>query len=268
MGEPLYQQVLLAEWVVTTCLQVVVLVCLFRRRGPYRSYPVFSAYLGTVTLQQLLSAWWRRHYGFTSIAYFNLAWGTQTVVLCARWLAVAELMKRVLAGYAAVNKMAQTLLFTLSVIILTFSFALANNGGFYLLISADRAVELTLAVLIAGMFVLVRYYRLAMRNIDRQLGIGFCLYSCAWVAANTIYQMFRHTAGAARDWDFLQSIAFVATLVIWIGAVGKPVEVRAPARAPALTAERYGQLSQELNERLRALDARLKNLFRPGDSGS
>lgn len=261
MVEPLH--LLNLAWVLTTLLEVVLLV-LISRRGLHRSHPAFSLYLLAAVLQSALVACSTRYWGFQSIQNFNVTWGSQAVVVCVRWLAVAEITRKVLASYSGIWKMTSRILFVLGLIILTYSIAAASNRWELVVLNADRAVELCIGSFIVCMFLFARYYRLAMANLERRLAIGFCLYSCSQAINVSIFQSWRSSMGVW--WDFFGIFSYLASLVVWISAVREPAEARQEVAQPALSPERYGEVSQQLNSRLDLLNNRLNHLLRSEDS--
>ena len=252
-------------WAATTVLEAVLLFYLFRRKAG-RVHPLFCIYISGTMLQSLLGAWASHHWGGPSMQYFNIAWGAQAVVVGMRWLAVIEIARRVFAGYSGIWRLVSIILFFLCIDILIFSVVISRARWYLSVLSADRAVELSIAAFIVAMLLFARYYRLPMTNFERHLSIGFCLFSCSWVVSNTIYQGAQHPSG--MWWEFFQILAFLATLLIWINAVRQPLEVPQPARAPLLSTDQYAQVSQQLNTRLQALNDRLNHLLRSGDARS
>ena len=250
-------------WALTTCLEVV-LLCYLLGRNLFRRHPAFCFYIFATLLQSVSGAWASHHWGGQSMEFFNIAWGTQLVIICARWFAVIEIARRVLASHSGVWKLASTVLFVLCLVILSYSVVIPRTRWYLSVLSADRAVEFCIAAFIVALLLFARYYRLEMTHLERQLSIGFCLYSCSWVVSNTLYQGSPHPSG--MWWEFFEILAFFATLVLWINAVRSPVQIPLPATIPRLSAERYAEVSQQLNERLNSLNERLNQLFRRGDA--
>lgn len=153
---------------------------------------------------------------------------------------------------------------TVSVVILAYAVAVSVNRFDLMVVSADRRLELLIAVFVLAMFIFARYYRLPMSDTDRQLAIGFCLYSCVWVINDSLYEGWRAWLGPV--WDFIQTIAFLASAALWFKALRafapRPATVPDMTVSPAL----YAALSQEVNSRLYTLDRRLNHLFRSKDS--
>lgn len=245
-------------WASTALLELVLLFYILRQKL-YRLHPAFSAYILIAILQSIFLAWASRHWGGASMQYFNIAWGAQGVVICVRWFTVSEIAKRVFAGYSGIWRMTSSILFVLSLGILVYSVALSQQRWYLSVLNADRAVELCIAGFIVAMLLFTRYYRLRMTNLERQLSIGFCLFSCSWVISNSIYQGSQSPSG--MWWEFVEILAFLASVCLWISAVRQPVEAGQPARISTLSPEQYAQLSQQLNTRLRVLDQRLNELF-------
>jgi hypothetical protein len=245
-------------WAVSTLLEFALLVLLYRRKL-YRSHLAFSSYVLVAFVQSILMAWAGKHWGERSIQYFDFAWGTQAVVLCARWIAVMEIAKRVLSGYTGVWKLASTILFVLCLTILVYAVATVPRHWDLMVLNADLAVELSVAGFVVGMLLFARYYRLRMTNLETQLTIGFGLYSCSWVISSSAFQVLHHLS--ATWWNFFQILSFFATLVLWVNAVRQPVEV--PSRKPiAVPLDQFGELSLEADTRLRQLNDRLNHLLR------
>jgi hypothetical protein len=250
-------------WILTALLEVTLLFDVLQRKF-YRSYPAFFAYVLAVILQAALMAGADAHWGSTSKQAWMVAWSSQPVVLCARWCAVVEIARKVLAGYGGIQRMATRILMVLGVCMLAYSFVFSRFIWALMVLNADRAVELCIATFVVCMFVFARYYRLPMLNLERQLAIGFCLYSCAWVINDSIFE---NRPGAMWDLFYhLNVLAFLASLLLWIGAVRAPAEARSVAPETQLSPEMYGQLSEKLNSRLNLLNHRLDHLFRSGDS--
>ena len=246
-------------WVLTTLLEGILLILIVRRRLSY-SHPAFSLYIVAVILQSGAAAGSSWYWGPQSIQNFDVGWGCQALVVCARWLAVAEITRKILAGHSGIWRMASQILFFLSVIVLIYSIAVSTNRWDLVVLNADRAVELCIAAFVVVMLLFARYYRLAMGNLERQLAIGFCLYSCSWVINVSLFQSWRETMG--QWWNFFGVLSYFATLAIWIDAARKAVRIRAPVLPAVLSLETYRNLARQLDTRLDALNRRLNQLFR------
>jgi len=261
MVEPLYLRDL--AWAVTALLQVIVLFFIFRQKL-LRVHPAFLGYILATFLQSFTVGWVGRRWGVQSIQYFDIAWGMQAVVICARWLAVMEIARQILAGYTGIWRLASSILFVLCLAVLLYALALAQYRWTLMVLSADRAVELSIAGFVVGMLIFARYYRLGMTDLERQLAIGFALFSCSWVVSNSLYESSQNPSNAW--WDFFQIVAFLATLVIWANALRKPMHHASHETPAALPREKLTQLSLQANTRLRELNDRLNHLLHSKDS--
>jgi hypothetical protein len=153
---------------------------------------------------------------------------------------------------------------TLSVVALAYSVAAAAQRFDLMVLSADRRLELFIAVFTLAMFIFARYYRLPISDTDRQLAIGLCLYSCVWVINDSLYEGWRAWLGPV--WDFIQTIAFLTSVALWFGALRAfaPRSVAAPDMT--VSPELYAALSEEVNSRLLTLNDRLEHFFRSKDT--
>lgn len=252
-------------WTLTTLLEGMLLVLLVRRKL-YRSHPAFSLYILTALLQSIMVASAYKFLGPQSLASWNIAWGSQGAVMCARWLAVAEIARKALAAYAGIWGMANRILFLLGVCVIIYSLVLADRGWAVMVLTADRSLELCIASFIVCMFLFVRYYRLPMADIERLLAVGFCMYSCFHVINDSIYESWRSSLRGL--WNYLDILTFLASLLLWIGAIHKATEPQRALAQPSLSPEQYAALSQKLNSRLHLLNRRLNHLFHSEDSRS
>jgi hypothetical protein len=253
------------SWALTTLLEVVLLLYLVRRRL-YRSHPAFFIYILVVILQSAILAASYSYFGTESARSYDIGWGSQGVVVCARWFAVMEIARKALAEYAGIWAMASRILFVLAVCVLVYSIASSGSRWTLVVLNADRSAELCIASFIVGMFLFVRYYRIPMANLERMLAIGFCLYSCFFVINDTIYEKWLRSASSF--WNHLDMLTYFASLLLWIGAVHQYSATRNEATPTPLNPELYGELSQKLNSRLHLLNNRLDQLFRSGGSRS
>ncbi len=253
------------SWALSTLLELVLLYFLVRRKV-YRSHPAFFSYILTALLQSAVLATAYRVFGPASAASYNIGWGSQVVVICARWLAITEIAKKALRRFSGIWGMVSRILFVLGVSVLVYAITGSRDQWTLAVLTVDRAVEMCIASFIVAMFVFVKYYRVQMSQMDRMLAIGFGLYSCFFVINDSIYQAWIRTAGPL--WNYLETVTYLATLLLWIGAVLRHSESRIAASAPPLTPADYLELSGKLNTRLHVLNNRLDKLFHSRDSHS
>lgn len=253
------------SWALTTLLEVVLLWYLVRKKL-YRSHPAFFAYVLMAIAQSGIVAATYQLLGARSKVAFGIAWGTQGVVVCARWLAVMEIAKKALAAYTGIWAMASRILIGTGVCAFVYALVASRLHWYLAVLNADRAVELCTAGFIVGMFLFVRYYGIAMPALDRMLAIGFCLYSCFVVINDSIYENWLSFAGAF--WNYLDLVTFMASLILWIMAARNYSAADNNVAQPELTPQLYAELSHKLNSRLVLLNNRLDHLFRSEDSRS
>jgi hypothetical protein len=204
-----------------------------------------------------------RQWGFFSYTAWDLAWGSQGIVVLIRTLAVWEVTRRLLAAYSGVWRLASRILLAVGIAV-AFACILLSRRTFYDgAMDADRGVELSLAVVIVCVFLFLRYYGLEAKAPDRQLALGFCLYSSFFVVNFSIFERYLQTY--VNFWDFLDILAFLATLFIWTKAA-RGYNIACEATTQPLVNEReitkdtYTGVSRQLNRRLTSLNERLNRL--------
>jgi len=180
-----------------------------------------------------------------------------------RTLAVWEVTRRLLSAYSGVWGLASKILLAVGIAV-SFACILLSRRSFYDgAMDADRGVELSLAVVIVCVFLFLRYYGLEARAPDRQLALGFCLYSSFFVINFSIFERYLQTYG--NFWKFLDILAFLATLFIWTKAarsytIATEAAIPPVMTEPEITRDSYARVSQQLNRRLTSLNERLNRL--------
>ena len=251
------------SWALAALLEVVLLFYLVRRKV-YRSYPAFFTYIIAALVESAGVAACYLFFGELSTTSYYIVWSLQALVICARWCAVIEIAKQALAEYSGIWALAATILFVFSSSVLVYAIASSGSRWNHFVLNADRAVELCIATFIVGLFLFVRYYRVPVSNYERMLAISFCLYSCFFVINDSILENWRFSVGLL--WNYLDMLTFLASLLLWIGAVYKYSETAQATVSPTLSPEQYGELAQKLNSRLHLLNQRLNRLLRSEDS--
>lgn len=251
--------------VLSTLLEALLLFSLLRRKLQ-RIHPAFCAYVTVVLCQGLLGALANSFWGVRSKQAWLVYWIAQIVVISARWLAIMEIARKVFSEYRGIQPMVKHMLIAAGVSAIVYSFAFSQYRWTLVVLNADRAIELFIATFVVCMVAFARYYRLPILNLERQLAMGFCLYSCTWVINDSIVEN-----KPKALWDlfyYVNTIAYLATLLLWIGAVRAAVEARSARKDIQLSPQMRGQLFRQLNSRLNLLNHRLDQLFRSGDSRS
>jgi hypothetical protein len=263
MGDPVGLRNLI--WLFVSLAEVLFVFYIMVERH-YRAHPFFFLYVLSLVLQSAVVALMLWHWGPSSLQYAYAAWTTQALIVGMRWLAVAEIARKILGQFTGVWRLANIILFLLGLAIIAYAFLTSRNRLDSVVLSADRSVELSIAAFVVGIFAFARYYRLPIADSERQLAIGFCLYSCAWVINGSIYEGWRQWLGPI--WDFFLTVAFLASMMIWFNALHAPTAAPEAAPETDLTPESYRQLSKEVSTRLLILNARLSQLLRSEDSRS
>lgn len=250
-------------WALTVLLQIALLIFALRHKI-YRHQPAFLVYVITAALENAAVFVVYRVWDFSSLRAWTLAWSAQAVVIATRWLAVAEIARKIFVNYRGIRALANRILFVLGVVVLFYAVVSSRHDWRNLLLPADRGVELCIAVFIVGLFVFARYYRLPASPLQKQLAVGFCIYSCTAFLNDAIFERWPNIFGGL--WNYLPALSYFACLLLWMKAVRKPAEAAQPATTGQISPEVYAQLLQQLNSRLNMLNDRLNYLFHSEDT--
>jgi hypothetical protein len=237
----------------------VVLLVLLALRKNYRAYPAFTFYIAMNLMQAALLYAAYRRWGYSSVASWRVAWGTQAATICSRAVAVVELCRHFLSRYPGIWALAKRILLLCVGMVLLYSGAAARHQWELALPSAERGLELSIATVIVVLFLFTRYYDVRIERADRWLATGFCIYSCFGALNDTIAD--RYLYGYAEIWSLLGMLAFFASLSLWSWALRKPRTVT--AAEALLPFGVYQSLTPEINLRLRSLNEQLCKLWKP-----
>src|SRR5271154_408243 len=91
----------LVAWALCFVLQLAV-VCLLMLRGHYLQFPAFTVYIAGTVVENVAEFAAYQHYGFSSTPARSIAWSMQTVITLLRFLAVAELCRRIFGRYRGI----------------------------------------------------------------------------------------------------------------------------------------------------------------------
>lgn len=248
-------------WALGTLLLGACLALLGRRRL-HRQLPVFTAYIAAVLLADLL-AWWTYHrLPRGSLEVFYLHWSIEAVLISLRALVVAEICRRVLLPFPGVWALARILLLAIAGLLLGIAAVSAWGMAHWLtgfILTAKRGVELYAIGLLTTLALVCRFYEIPVRRLEAMLAMGLGFYSAIEVVNASLL---RHWIESFFPvWSAVTTGAYLLALGIWLAALARPEEAPAMA-AGRLTPEEYGQLSPAVNERLRALNARLEEMLR------
>jgi hypothetical protein len=243
-----------------TMLLATGLAALVVRRKNYKAYPLFFAYILATLAQNLAFALTYQLWGFGSPASFTVAWATQSLVVTLRALAVAEIFRHILAKYAGIWALGWRVFLAVAALVLAYAWTVGEHRWKLVAVNADRSLELAIAVAILGVFVFARYYQVVIERTPRFLAIGFFLYSCFRVLNDTVLE--RWLTSYTTLWNFLETLAFLATLLFWTWAF-RLTQQRPPSGAGLLPGNLYSSLSPEINARLKALNEQLGHFWYP-----
>lgn len=244
-------------WSVTLALEIALLVWM-RFHNNHRVLPLFYLYLSVAVAQTFLLLFLYRVRSITSLTTWRLAWLTQVPVLCTRGLVIVEICRRHLRRFSGVWALAWRLLVLSGVAVFVVSLLLSKRSWTLAVLAADRGIELAIAVILVVLFAFGMHYEVTIEPVVRSLSIGFLLYSCFWVINNSILEHWLHRY--SDQWAVLGMLAFLASLLVWAGALRRPIPAVAPQES-LLPEGIYRDVSPEINLQLRELNARLDRAF-------
>ena len=245
-------------WAFSFSVNVALVFLLLYRRN-YRIYPCFLLYALLNLLQGVVLFASERVWGYHSAVLFKIGWGTQGVVILARALAVAEVCRQVLARYRGIWGLGWRLSVAAATLVLAYSWAVGVHSWQLFAVTADRSIELAIAVAILALLVFAHYYQVVIKPAARFLAIGFFFYSCFQVLNDTILE--RWLQHYATFWNLLGTVTFVASVLVWGWAL-RVNEQEATSPPQLLPGDHYRSLSPAINVRLKALDEQLGHLWR------
>jgi len=234
------------------------LVLLLLARKDYKEFPAFFSYISADLLHASIMLVIYLKYGYDSGPFYWVGWGTQTVVLTARGLAVVEICRHLLGRYRGVWELIWRVLFAVAFAVLLYASLAARHVWFMFFPNFGRSVELAIATGIVGLFLFARYYEIVPEPLLRSLAIGFFLISCSWVFNATILE--RLVQRYIPMWTFLNVLATFASLLVWTWAFRQPR--LAPVEQPLLTGEPYRTIGPEVNVKLRLLNEQLSRFWK------
>ena len=254
--------VTLVLWAMNSGMGAVLLVLLAVRKN-YRVFPAFSAYVMLNLGLGVLALLVYRRWGFSSRLSWQIAWGMQGAVICARALAVAEVCRGVLGRYRGIWALAWRMLLGCAVLVLVYSSLAASHDSRLALVAADRALELAVATVVVGTFLFARHYGVQVRTVEYSLALGFCFYSSFNVLNNTILEHYLSRYEAL--WNPLGMFVFLVALLVWTWALRE--RQTAIPEADLLSRGVYESVVPEISLRLRRLNDRLSHFSKSATNG-
>jgi hypothetical protein len=254
-------RLILLLWAISFIVQLsLVMVIIVKRQ--FQNLPLFSVYVAVNLLQAVFLFLLYSHFGFASQTARHLYWLSEAIALTAQALAASEVIHQVLRDYAGIWALAWRLIALAGVMVVSYAAASAQQRPQWSLLIANRGYHLTFAVALISCLLLVRFYSIPLDPVYKTLLAGFCVFSCAVVAANTLLQslFLRHFPHFEEIWNYVEMLVFIGVQLAWAIALRHPVRVRAkPALLPPSS---YDRLSPEVNSRLRELNDVLSKILR------
>ena len=243
-------------WGLCFALQAGVMVLLLWRRN-YIYFPAFTWYLAMSLAQNVAQFAIYNAWGYTTEPARAAAWSAQGVVSLLRGLAVLELCRQVFGRYPGIWALIWRTMVVSVVAVALVAVVFGNHPLDRKILNADRAVGLALAVVIVLLLLFARYYKVRAEEPTRSLALGFFLYSGFVVLNDSVLE--RLPIAYFHGWSFLDTVAFMGSVLVWGWALRRAYPQRAvsPAMLPAGV---YQAFSPDVNLRLSALNERLSRL--------
>jgi len=198
------------------------------------------------------------HWGFSSLLSWRIAWGMQGIVISARALAVAEVCRHLLKRYRGIWALAWRILLPCTALVFVCSIVAATHVWQLAPVGGERALELSIAVVVVGVLLLTRYYDVQVNAADRLIAAGFCMYSCFCALNDTILERYLHRYVVL--WNLLRMLAFLASQLIWAWAL-RNSQTAAVSEEKPLPLGVHKSVATLINLHLRSLSDRLSQLL-------
>ena len=245
-------------WAVNTAIELFLLLLLVQRKS-VREYPFFFAYISIDILLTLVTIYGYRRWGYDSFPGWTIAWTMQVTVIIARAFAVAEICHNLFEDYRGVWELVRRILLGVGAIVLVYAVIGARHNWLMTMPNIQRALELSMATVLVGLFVFARYYEVQPPRDLGSLAIGFLLFSCFGVLNVTVLE--RWLEKYTSVWTLLQMLAFLASVLLWTQALWQKHAVRVRATIHA-SSDAYRSLTPVVNMKLRLLNDQLSRLLK------
>jgi hypothetical protein len=250
-----------ARTIAVVLLEITVAVLAFRH-GLYRRLPVFSAYLISVVVVEIIRLGIIARLGVDSVPYYWSYWLTQAGLISLRGVVVAEICRKVLGQNIGIWRLCRIILLAVAGLLLANAAVAAwhNQSHMTALIQIlERDLELAILGTLVFAFMFTRYYRIPVGRVIALVSAGLVFYSAVQFANHEFISVF------ATDFYplYAQIVvnSFVISMIIWLVAAWNPVPAEATPTV-MLGPKAYGQIMPEVNLRLRELNSRLMELLR------
>ncbi|HJZ63761.1 MAG TPA: hypothetical protein VKD70_05545 [Candidatus Acidoferrum sp.] len=230
----------------------------------HRAFPAVFAYL-VLNLSQAAAIYvayrWK---GYVSWPAFWTYWISQAIVVVARWAAVCELCLVILGQFKGIWALTWRVLALIGGGSLLFAVGLGGHDFLKLVTTFDLGLEMSMAMVLVVFFSFARYYKIAIQNPLRSMGIAFCLYSLFRALNDSVLQIFlrRYTA----TWSLVDEVTYLATLIL-IGSATYVLGSEASRKVVLLPRAAYSELAPQISNRLQLLNMRLDEILRSKQAG-
>jgi hypothetical protein len=143
-------------------------------------------------------------------------------------------------------------------LVLVYAWGVSRPNWQQAILSTDRGLELAIAVAILILFLFVKYYEIVVETTVLYLSTGLFFFSVFSVLNNTILENWLHSY--ATLWNLLGTLAFVASLLLWIWAV-REKQPETPSEPELMPQSAYRTLAPQINLRLRNLNEQLSQIW-------
>ena len=255
-------------------------------RKVQRILPLFTIYT-CVLLTCGVGVWLiYEYFGISSLTSYYAYWISIVLNATARSLAIAELCRYGLRAYRGIWALVWRVLTALSILLLLHAamdaWGLPNKVAIYGS-TLDRDLALASIIILAVLFLIRKYYGVALDPLQRAIALGICFICAVDVVGNVIlrnlytgnlsswfltsqkalWPALRPQVERVSDmWSTVHLFFFMFSMGIWCFALRKPLP--APSESPALLpVEVYRDLSPTINMRLATFNDRLVEMLKP-----
>jgi hypothetical protein len=213
----LKEQFELFTWVFPTCLNLVSLAVMVKAKL-YRTFPIFSIYLGSTTVLMLILAVIDRTHPY---AYFYLYWISDGFTALLGLAAIYEIFKVVLQPFPSVRTIGLILFrcaFLVLVVLVAATFRSRETQDQIPWISLILNLELSIRILEAGLFFFLFSFAASLGLTWKHHAFGIAAGLALFVATELAVVTMRTYFGRAADdlvFQILKPAAFNCGVLIW-----------------------------------------------------
>jgi hypothetical protein len=239
-------------WTAGLALELLILLRFLTCRL-YRHYPLFFGYMALVcTSSVILWPIYRVH----PAAYANSFWALQFLTLLAGFGVMLELVQKSFQNYPGAKAFATAVLVMMFAILCGYFshklLATRPSSAGESFSDLERDFRVLQVIVLAGILVVISYYRIDIGRNLKGIVSGFGLY----VGSTILSQAIRTFAGPSfdRGWETIQPYTYFVALLIWAVALWSYAPVPVPQSSLGLEHD-YEALANGTKERLGAIRA-------------